>query len=54
MSDGFFAIVKKGIWGPDLTGQEIVKREALHWAFKSKPFIFPALSEKNINSILLV
>lgn len=54
MGDRFFPIVEKSVWGPDLTGEEIVEREAFHWPFKPKPFIFPALSEKHINRIFLV
>lgn len=53
VSDGFFTIVEKSIWGPDLAGKEIVKRKALHRTFKPKPFIFPALSEKDIDGIFL-
>lgn len=53
MSNRLLAIVKKSVWGPNLAGEQIVKRETLHGAFESQPFIFPALSEKNVNGVFL-
>lgn len=53
MSDRLLAIVEKSVRGPNLAGEQVVKREALHRAFESQPFVFPALSEKNINGVFL-
>lgn len=53
MRNGFFPIKKEGVRGPDVTGQQIIQRKHLHRAFKAKPFIFPALAEEHINSVLL-
>lgn len=53
VSNRLLAIVEKGVWGPNLAGEQVVKREALHRSFESQPFIFPALSEKNVNGVFL-
>lgn len=54
VSNRLLAIVKKSVWGPDLASKQVVKREALHRSFESQPFIFPTLSEKNVNGVFLV
>lgn len=53
VSNRLLAIVEKSVWGPDLAGKQVVKREALHRSFETQPFILPALSEKNINGVFL-
>lgn len=53
VSNRLLAIVEKSVWGPNLAGEQVVKREALHRSFESQPFIFPALSEKNVNGVFL-
>lgn len=53
VSNRLLAIVEKSVWGPNLAGEQIVKRETLHRSFESQPFILPALSEKNINGVFL-
>lgn len=53
VSNRLLAIVEKGVWGPNLAGEQVVKREALHRSFESQPFIFPTLPEKNVNGVFL-
>lgn len=45
--------MEKSVWGPNLAGEQVVEREALHRSFESQPFVFPALSEENINGVFL-
>jgi len=53
VSNRLLAIVEKSVRGPNLAGEQVVKREALHRPFESQPFVFPALSEKNVNGVFL-
>ena len=53
MGDGLLPVVEECVWSPDFAGEEIVERKALHGPFKSKPFVFPALSEKHVDGVFL-
>lgn len=51
--DGFLPVEEEGVRSPDVTGQEIIQGKHLHRAFKAKSFVFPALTEENVNSVFL-
>lgn len=53
MRDGFLPVEEESVRSPDVAGQEIIQGEHLHWAFKAKSFIFPALTEEHINGVFL-
>lgn len=47
------AVVEEGVWGPDLTGHQVVKRQDVHRSMELQPFILPALTEENVHSVFL-
>lgn len=51
--DGFLPVEEEGVRSPDVAGQEIIQGKHLHRAFKAKSFIFPALTEEHVDSVLL-
>lgn len=53
MCDGFFPVEEKSVRSPDVTCQEIIQGKHLHWAFKTKSFIFPALPKEHVNCVFL-
>lgn len=53
VGNGFLAIQEESVGCPDVTGQHVIQRQLLHWAFKAQALVLPALSEKHIDCVLL-
>lgn len=53
MGHRFLPVVEEGVRSPDLTGQEVVKRQDLHGPVELQPLIPPALTEEHIDGVLL-
>lgn len=46
--------MEERVWRPDLAGEEVVERQALHGPLEPQPFVFPALPEEHIYGVFLI
>lgn len=53
MSNGLFAISKKGVWSPNFTDHQIVQSQNFSGPTKFQPLIYPGLPKENIHCIFL-
>lgn len=51
--NGFLPVEEEGVWGPDVTGQQVIQGKHLHRALKAKTLVLPALAEEHVNSVFL-
>lgn len=53
MGHRFFPVVEEGVRSPDLAGQEVVEGQDLHRSIKLQPFVYPHLTEEDVNGVFL-
>lgn len=46
-------VVEEGVRSPDLTGQQVVQGQNLHGSIELQPFVPPALTEEDVDGVLL-